>query len=156
MVRAEHKTFWAFRRRQACGQNSALPELDDLPPLAKKVSFARHLSPLSVRWEFLKRRPQSYPLFKTPGGLALVKVCIGGGAGTGFVAGVTTACGFATGSLSPLIIRPFQLVHCRLLVAKRPPPFSDHLHGGRGRSRSAGWLAQSRQTLALQLPGGGW
>ncbi len=48
VVWTEHETLWAFRRRQACGQSSALPELDDSPLLAKREGFARHLSPLSA------------------------------------------------------------------------------------------------------------
>lgn len=92
-----------------------------------------------------------YALRKSPGGWALVKVCIGGGgAGAGFAAGATVACGAAAGPLAPLIIRPFQLVYRRLLIPERPPAFSDHLHGG---GAGAGRLAVSGQAPALWLLG---
>jgi len=57
VVWAEHEALWAFRRKQACGQNSALQELDGSPLPAKKEGFAHYLSPLSAGWETLERRP---------------------------------------------------------------------------------------------------
>ena len=82
-----------------------------------------------------------------------MKVCIGGGADAGFAAGATVDCGVTAGPLAPLIVRPFQLVYRRLLIPKRPPALSDHLHGGRGWSWPAGRLALSGQAPAVWLLG---
>lgn len=57
----------------------------------------------------------------SPGGSALAKVYIGGGAEAGFATDVTAACGVTAGFLAPLIVRPFQLVYRRLLIPERPP-----------------------------------